>query len=237
MSERPASWFHAHGPWGFIQAFVFGGALVALWLMPQWNWDGTLHVSGTHRLTHEQVAKAVKGSEGRPLFMVDPATIRERVRSLEGVEDVKVRRWLLPARVEVTVKERAPMLRVAGAAAYLDATGVAFRLPSATQPQATPIQALVASRSLAANEQAALKVAVAHWPRGAKGTLDLRDPASWSATIDGVQVRLGSPDQMEEKLRLYSHLLPLARKSGKTIRYMDLRFPEAPTVRTSEATP
>lgn len=235
MSDRPAASFPAHGPWGFIQAFVLGGALVALWLMPQWRWDGELRVSGTRRLTHDQVAKAAKGSEGRPLFLVDPATIRDRLRGLEGVEDVKVRRWLLPARVEVTVKERSPVLRVAGAASYLDATGVAFRLQKQADKQAIPIEALVASRSLYATEQAALKALVANWPAGARGTVDLRDPASWSATIDGVQVLFGAPDEMREKLRLYSHLLPLARKSGKAIRYMDLRFPEAPTVRTFEA--
>lgn len=236
MSDRPAASFPAHGPWGFIQAFVLGGALVALWLMPQWTWDGELRVTGVHRLTHAQVERAVKGLEGKPLFLVDPAAIRDRIRGLDGVEDVKVRRWLLPARIEVTVKERSPVLRVAGGSAYLDATGVAFRLPTAAEPAAIPIEAVVSSRSLQPTELAALKVLLANWPQGAKGTLDLRDPAAWSATIDGVQVMFGAPDEMAAKLRLYSHLLPLARKSGKAIRYMDLRFPEAPTVRTSEAT-
>lgn len=237
MSDRPAASFPAHGPWGFIQAFVFGGALVALWLMPQWNWQGELRVSGVQRLTHDQVAKAVKGLEGKPLYLIDPATIRDRIRSLDGVEDVKVRRWLLPARIEVTVKERSPVLRVAGGAAYLDATGVAFRMPKGADPTAIPIEAVVASRSLLPSEQAALKELLANWPKGARGTLDVRDPASWSATINGVRVMLGGPEEMPEKLRLYSHLLPLARKSGKAIRYMDLRFPESPTVRTSEASP
>lgn len=235
MSDRPAASFPAHGPWGFIQAFVLGGALVALWLMPQWGWDGELRVTGTQRLTHEQVAKAVKGSEGRPLFLVDPATMRERLRGLDGVEDVKVRRWLLPARVEITVKERSPVLRVAGSSSYLDASGVAFRLPTQTDPAAIPIEALVASRSLSAEEQVGLKVLVANWPAGTRGSVDLRDPTAWSCTINGVRVLLGTPDELAEKLRLYSHLLPLARKSGKAIRYLDVRFPEAPTVRTSEA--
>lgn len=237
MSERPATWFPAHGPWGFLQAFVLGGALVAIWLMPQWNWDGELRVAGTQRLSHDQVLRAVKGSEGRPLFLVDPALMRARLKHLEGVEDVKVRRWLLPARVEVTIKERSPILRVAGGSAYLDAKGVPFRLPRAVAPEAIPIEALVASRSLSVPEQAALKDLVTHWPKGVRGTVDLRRASAWSATLDGVQVLLGGPEAIPEKLRLYSHLLPLARKSGKAIRYMDLRFPEAPTVRTSEATP
>ncbi|HEY9855564.1 MAG TPA: FtsQ-type POTRA domain-containing protein [Stenomitos sp.] len=237
MSERPAAWSFTHGPWGFIQAFVLGGALVALWLMPQWTWDGELRVAGIRRLSHDEIAKAAKGSEGKPLFLIDPATIKERIQHLDGVEDVKVRRWLLPARVEVTVKERSPILRVAGGSAYLDATGVAFRLPNGEDTKAIPIEALVSTRSLDVTEQAALKVLVASWPEGAKGTVDLRNATAWSAVIDGVQVLLGAPQDMAEKLRLYSHLLPLARKSGKAIRYMDLRFPEAPTVRTSEATP
>ncbi len=237
MSDRPAALFPAHGPWGFIQAFVLGGALVALWLMPQWNWAGELRIAGNQRLTHDKVAKAVKGLEGKPLFLIDPAAIRARVKGLDGVEDVKVRRWLLPARIEVTVKERSPVLRVAGGSAYLDATGVAFRLPAGADQAAIPIEALVASRSFLPTEQAALKVLLANWPQGARGTLDVRNPAAWGATIDGVQIMLGAPEQMAEKLRLYSHLLPLARKSGKAIRYMDLRFPESPTVRTSEASP
>lgn len=235
MSDRPAASFPAHGPWGFIQAFVLGGALVALWLMPQWGWDGELRVTGTQRLTHEAVAKAVKGSEGRPLFLVDPGAMRERLRGLDGVEDVKVRRWLLPARVEITVKERSPVLRVAGSSSYLDASGVAFRLPHQTAPANIPIEALVASRSLSTSELVGLKVLVANWPPGTRGSVDLRDPTAWSCTIDGVRVLLGTPDELSEKLRLYSHLLPLARKSGKAIRYLDVRFPEAPTVRTSEA--
>lgn len=232
MSDRPLS---VRGPWAFIQAFLLGGALMALWQMPQWSWNGEVRIEGAAHLDPTTLIKEALGHEGKPLYRIDPATIRDRLLALPSVRNVKVRRWLFPARIEITLRERTPLARVLGTPEplFLDDEGVIFTLPHGETAD-VPLSCELATNSLGLTERANLKYLLAAWPPGSKGVVDMRDPARWRATLDGVEVLLGTSDNLSEKFRVYRHLIPLAHQAGKAIQYVDLRFPEAPTVRTSE---
>lgn len=237
MSDRAP--FSGRGPWGFIQAFVLGGALVALWRMPQWLWTGEARIEGAKRIDPQYARRVALGDRGLPLFRIDPRLIRARLMELEAVEDVKVRRWLFPARVEIVLQERVPVVRVEGKASptYLDSAGKAFTLPPGAKPEkAIALGVHLASASLAPADRTALRRLLDTWPKGSVGVVDMRDPASWSARIDGIRVLLGTSEALDEKFRVFEHLIPLARQGGKRLEYIDLRFPEAPTIRALEAT-
>lgn len=225
------------GPWGFIQAFVLGGGLVAFWLMPQWQWDGEVHVKGLHYLSAQLITRSAGLPSSGSLYQLNPSEIRERLLKIEAIQDAKVRRWLFPPRLDIEIQERFPKVRVLGAVTptYMDTQGILFTLPVSARPS-TPLSVKVGTGSLSTSDSAALRSLLEVWPKESSGTLDLRDAASWSAVVDGVRVDLGRADRLGEKLRLYSHLLPLAREAGKAVQYIDLRFPEAPTIRASEAT-
>lgn len=225
------------GPWGFIQAFVLGGGLVAFWLMPQWQWDGEVQVRGLRYLSAQLITRTAGLPTSGSLYQINPAEIRTRLLKIDAVQDAKVRRWLFPPRLDIEIKERSPKVKVLGALTptFMDTQGVLFTLP-ASAPPATPISVTVASGSLSPADSVALRRLLEVWPRGSRGTLDLRNTASLSAVVDGVRVDLGRAERLDEKIRLYSHLLPLARQAGKAVQYIDLRFPEAPTIRAPEAT-
>jgi cell division septal protein FtsQ len=234
LSERPASPDLARALWGFVEAFVVGGALVALWMMPQWLWTGDVKVVGCDRLSPAFVERTAGLPAHATLYRVDPEAIRRRLMAVSAIENVRIRRWLFPPRLEIAIRERMPRAAVLGTGGYLDAWGESFTLPGS--PVTPPVTALLGSASLSPESRLALRTLLGSWPRGSRGTLDLRDPASWSVTMDGVTLGLGSPTDLSRKLSVYAHLQPLARQSGKTLQYVDLRFPEAPTIRTSEAT-
>lgn len=239
MSDRPATPNPGRAMWGFVEAFVSGGMLVALWMMPQWLWGGEVHITGGHRLSRAFIEQAAGLPSGHALYRIDPEAIRARLRAVPAIEDVRVRRWLFPARLDLTVRERSARAVVANQPqpTYLDSFGESYSLPGGgAAGEAPAIVAELATASLTMEERTALRALFAAWPRGGRGTLDLRDPASWSASIDGIRVGLGAPSDLPQKLTVFSHLVPLARRAGKTIQYVDLRFPEAPTIRTSEAT-
>lgn len=220
----------ARGPWGFIQAFFLGGALVAVWMAPQWQWDGVLTVGGTQRLSPELVRQIAQAGDKRPLYRVDPGQIRARLKAMEAVEDVRVRRWLFPARVEITVKERSPRVRLLDSQppAYLDANGVRFTLPEHVAPARPPITAELGTRSLSVPEARALALLLEQGPE--RGSLDLRDPSAWKVTLGAVMVMLGPPIDIEQKLRVARHTVELAQREGKALEYVDVRVPEVPTV-------
>lgn len=221
------------GPWAFIQAFVFGGGLVAIWSMPQWQWQGDVRIHGSQR--SEVLSLAEGTSSARPLFLLDPAPWREKLEGDPAIAEVRVHRWLFPTRLEVTVQERTPVARVVDApgTSYMDREGVVFPLGGAA-PVTWSVR--LAGRTLSASERSAWRSLQAAWPKAPHGEVDLRDPASWSVRLEGVTLMLGAPRDLAAKLRVYGHVRPLARQAGKTLEYIDLRFPEAPTVRASEAT-
>jgi cell division protein FtsQ len=91
-----------------------------------------VQVTGTTRLSPEQVAEVAGVPEGTPLAVVRTGRTADRVRTLPPVADVRVRReW--PATLRIDVTERVAVAGVVGreGTLLLDAEGVAF----ATEPQ------------------------------------------------------------------------------------------------------
>ena len=113
------------------------------WVLLASTWLGVdrVQVTGTSRLTPEQVVAAADVRTGTPLARVDTGAVEERVAELAPVADVAVRRtW--PGTLTVDVTERTPVAGVLQDGAYtlLDAAGVAFAKEKALPEEAVRLQ-------------------------------------------------------------------------------------------------
>lgn len=217
---------------GLLQAFVLGGAAVALWAMPQWTWHGDLKVIGAKRLLAAPLAEKLADRKGMPLYRIDPRDIREEVLKNPAVADAKVRRWLFPARLEVTLREREPLARLKDGQ-MVDYEGVVFKVAEA-KGVALEIDAPLQDGRLTGQPLKALRE-LALYGEGLSGRVDMTKPGEWTGTLNGVGIRFGEGRGIAQKLHVFRHLLPLASNGAAAVEYVDLRSPESPVVKGSDS--
>lgn len=214
---------------GILQAFVLGGAAVALWAMPQWTWHGDLKVIGAKRLMAATLADKLADRKGQPLYRIDPQEIRAQVLSNPAVSDAKVRRWLFPARLEVSIREREPLARLKDGQ-VVDFEGVVFKLPEGASGVKLELSAPLKDGRLEGEPLEALRE-LALYGGGLAGTVDMSKPGEWTGKLNGVDIRFGEGRAIAEKLHVFRHLLPLAITGSRAVEYVDLRSPESPVVK------
>lgn len=96
-------------------------------LLSPWLAVDRVVVTGTSRLTPEQVVEVAGDLRGTPLARLDAGAVSDRVGSLGPVHDVVVRRsWPSTLRLEVTERQPAVGVVGAGAVRLADAAGVVF---------------------------------------------------------------------------------------------------------------
>lgn len=219
---------------GIFQAFVLGGAVVALWAMPQWTWQGDLRVIGAKRLMAAPLAESLADMKGQPLFKIDPQAVRQVVLKNPAIADAKVRRWLFPSRLEVTLQEREPLARLSPELA-VDVQGVVFRMSEGTQGLKLSLKAPVKDGKLGDEALQGLRDLVLYG-EGLSGEIDMTRPGDWTGKLKGIQVRLGDGRGIAQKLHVLRHLSPLAESGSAAVEYVDLRSPDAPVVKGSDST-
>lgn len=217
---------------GLVQAFVLGGAGVALWAMPQWTWHGDLQVIGAKRLMATALADTLADYEGQALYRIDPRDIRKVVMSNPAVSDAKVRRWLFPARLEITLREREPLAKLADGR-VVDYDGVVFKLPEGGKGLKLELHVPLTNDRLEGEALQALRDLVLYGD-GLEGTVDMTRSGEWQGTLNGVAVRFGEGREIGQKLHVFKHLFPLASSESSAVEYVDLRSPESPVVKGSD---
>ncbi|MCU1624624.1 MAG: peptidase [Frankiales bacterium] len=170
-------------------------------------------ITGEHRLTAAEVARAVNVARGTPLARVDTAAVARRVRALDAVASVTVTRgW--PDSLRVLVVERTAAVAVPDGSRYalLDDQGVRFDIVS-TPPRG--VVRLEGTTDPAARE-AALTV-VRDLPlalRRAVWVVRASSPQQVSLVLRGNRVLVwGSTDQSAQKA---AAALALLKLPGKT---------------------
>ena len=226
-------------PFQLAEAFVIGGLLVAIWMMPQWIWDGEIRITGLRRVHQAAIAARLLPHRGKPLHALDVARMRADLRELDAVEDAEIRRWLFPARLEVKVTERDPRSRATGALAgwFLDGEGRVFRMDPSWIASPLPLGVNLATESWKTREQQAYREILERWPADRTGELDATATESWKVRLEGVTVNLGTPRDIPAKWVAYRTVWDLARQGGKRLEYIDVQLPDAPSVRPVRATP
>lgn len=210
------------------------------WTAGFWRFDGEVRVSGNRQVSVEQVSAIARAPVGEPLWRVDPGALESRLRTLPAVRDAVVRRWLFPARLEVRLAERRPLMRVAGTPdTWIDEAGAVFRAdPRTAEAPPTRVQietALAPGRALPASAMEGILRLLAAWPDAQdgeiEGSLDARNPEDLRAVFAGWPVRFGAPRDLPAKIALLERLLPLAKPYRDRLEYIDLRFVASPALR------
>jgi cell division septal protein FtsQ len=201
--------------------------------MPQWTWEGDLKVLGAKRLLAAPLAETLSGRKGLPLYRIDPREIRDEVLKNPAIADAKVRRWLFPARLEVTLREREPLARLKDGQ-VVDFDGVVFRVPEGRDVK-LELNAPLKEGRLEGEPLKALRE-LALYGQGLAGTVDMTRPGEWTGRLNGVEIRFGEGRAIAEKLHVFRHLLPLAITGSRAVEYVDLRSPESPVVKGSDST-
>jgi cell division protein FtsQ len=232
--------------------------LIVLGLAAYGGWRGTalllnapaLQVSrivmrGNERLSSGEMLALVEGLRGENILTVNLAEWRERLLASAWVESAQLRR-VLPARIEIAVRERRPMglARLSGALYLVDDSGVLIDEygPNYADLDLPIIDGLAAPPGAGAGmvddtrtELAArLLNALASRPDLAAriSQVDVSDAHDAVVILEGdtVMLRLGEED-FAARIQEYIDLAPALRERIAEIDYVDLRFDERLYVR------
>lgn len=183
---------------------ALGPVLALAWLVlfSPWLAVSRVEVSGTARLTPEQVVQAAAVEDGTTLARVDAGDVADRVAALAPVQDVRVQRaW--PSTLRLTVTERTAVVAVprGQGVQLVDAQGVVFADEPAPPPGVPVLEVAEPSREDPAT-LAALAVRAELPPdlAGQVGTLRASTPSDVELVLaDGRRVVWGSPGEAEAK--------------------------------------
>ena len=224
-------------------------AVAAVWGVlrsPLFDVDG-LAIEGASRTDPTHIARAANLGATTALVDVDLSAVERDVGLLPWVATAKVRRsW--PGTIDIVVTERAPVavvevLAVAAATvgwntesvpvALVDAEGRVLDL-RARAPLGLPNISGIPSAGIPGSHvdaPAALAVA-AQLPSELAGQvveIAVRDGERWLVLSEGAEVRLGSADELAEKLVAAATMVSQVDQVGIVV--IDVRVPTAPVVR------
>jgi cell division septal protein FtsQ len=197
----------------------------------------SVEVTGTERMSPEQIAAAASIPQGISLFALDARDAVSRLEALPLVRRAEVIRSL-PNRVTVVVEERRPFALVnAGRLHWVDEEGVDLGLEPRAVALGAPVLSGLKPDDLgsgghrSASDRAAFALSLLRLLLRAQGPLlgqiseiDMSRP-EWPLlyTVDGIEVRLGSDDWGAQLGRLQGVLQQLAA-TGESVASIDLRF-------------
>ncbi|GEM_PF-1077788 len=193
-------------------------------------------VRGTANLTADDVLRRIGIGPGDSAFQVDAAAIRHRLRQDPRIADASVA-LAFPHRLTVTIRERAPVAALAFGDGYvlLGADGVAvarapapgpalpllvdhLQLPWVQPGTPVPSARVRFGVRVAAALPADLRSTVIGVRVDTPGDVELE-------TLDGVWLKLGDAQGLDERLELAPRVLAAIRARGIHARYLDLRIP------------
>lgn len=202
-------------------------------------------MTGNQRLSRGEVLALLDGLRGRNILTIDLAEWQSRLLASPWVQSAHVRR-VLPARIDVELRERHPMGigRLSGALYLVDATGVVIDeygpnyadldLPMIDGLAATPADGASAVDERRSRLAAALIAALDRRPDIARrvSQIDVSDAHDAVVILDGdtAMLRLGE-DEFVDRIQQYLDVAPAIRERVAQIDYVDLRFDERLYVR------
>jgi cell division protein FtsQ len=189
-----------------------------------------IEVTGTTRLTSDEVRTASGISIGDPMVWLDGGAAERRLAALPWVASARVEReW--PATVTITLTEREPVAWVDGGAgpALVDGTGRVLSTVAAP-PEGFP-QVLEPARvppvggTISPDNGARVARALVGYARPATKTIALTDRGVVLVLQSGAEVRIGSPTQVMTKVVAARAVLDAV---GVPVAYVDVSVPSNP---------
>jgi cell division septal protein FtsQ len=204
-------------------------------------------VAGNERLSTGEVLALLDGLRGQSIIGVELDEWQERLKSSPWVEEATLRR-VLPATVEVRVRERQPVAigRVGSALYLVDATGVVVdEYGPAYADLDLPMVDGLGSAAPGRGTMSAERMALAGRVIGALrerpelldkvSLIDVTNPHDAVLMLEGdtALLHLGE-EAFAERLQQYFDLGEALRERVAVIDYVDLRFPERLYVRPAK---
>lgn len=242
-----------------IAAVIFAGYKILMsskWYYPQDLFlkadKKRLSVAGNLITPKDKVIDALKYMQipKKPLYMIDVKGFRDKILDIETVKEVYIRRYWFPARLQIIIKDRMPMLIVAPSA---EAEPAAFfveggKLLSAEllprDKSLYPLKVLTIGHpddnfiewdENRINELLRLAEHVSAYSGENVEYIDIINPNDIYVKIPSVLIRLGEQnDTLYKRLQNLTSILPNLYKIEQPIKYVDLRWDVAKFIKLGE---
>jgi cell division protein FtsQ len=230
---------------------VFSGLSAGLGLvLLRQGWilrDSSLvEVSGSRLISREQVIQAGQLQFPLPLLELRPRQLAAQLATVLPVEQVRVSRLILPARLRIELADRQAIaraerrLRQGSEQGFIDRFGYWISRQQSTGIRLTPGSNLVVL-GWQERHRAALSLVLDHRAALGPGLRQIRfdaDGSLWLTTTELGPLRLGPADgRLERRLEVAAHLnrvLP-QQMGGRLPRMTDLSDPEQPELSLADA--
>lgn len=184
-----------------------------------------------------------------PIFMVNTDNLKESIMHLEPVQDVYIRRFWFPARLQIIIIERTPILTISPAA---DAPAVAFfsidgkligrdYLPLDSSYKTWRILTYGTKDDYRNWDEPKVRVfrSLAQVVEDLSGEpveyIDYRNPDDIYIKIPTVSIRVGKlSDSVIERVSRIPSLLPQVKMLNKKVKYVDLRWEKTNYIKLDE---
>jgi len=227
------------GWWGAMPLYRDEKPLVADWFQVR-----EVTVSGTSRVTYEDVLERLRLQSGETLFSVNSTVLVDRLKSHPWIKEAIVNRALFHT-LAVTITERRPaaVLRTPSLNLLLDEEGRVLSVLGEEDDPVLPVLVGVDPRRLIQGQAQSRQVAragielaglVGQAVEG-RPQVDAGNPENLVASVQGLRFQFG-PSSFEEKWDRYRRLQPTLRAradngSGQFRSEIDLRYPGKVIVR------
>ena len=227
------------GWWGAMPLYRDEKTLVADWFQVR-----EVTVSGTNRVTYEDVLERLRLQSGETLFSVNSTELVDRLKSHPWIKEAAVNRALFHT-LAVTITERRPaaVLRTPSLNLLLDEEGRVLSVLGEEDDPVLPVLVGVDPRRLIQGQAQSRQVAragielaglVGQAVEG-RPQVDAGNPENLVASVQGLRFQFG-PSSFEEKWDRYRRLQPTLRArvdngGGQFRSEIDLRYPGKVIVR------
>jgi cell division protein FtsQ len=202
-----------------------------------------IKVAGNGSLSQEQIISVSGINPGENIFKLDTKSSAEKLRGIPLIKSVEISRKL-PSAVEIRVEERRAraLLPVEGGFIQVDGEGVCLQkgdIASSQLPVVTGVKSSVPAPGGQVKSEAlgrALTV-VMGFPAGLLPMLsevNVDGDHVIAYTMDGIQCRLGTATDIQQKGEVLVKVLDELKVKGKRIEYVDLSHTGSPVVKYVE---
>ena len=218
--------------------------------MPQWRLPSNafdsinrpvLEIVNNQIVPSQKILSALRRNQvpTRPLFLVSTTPLRESIKKLEPIQDVYIRRFWFPARLQILVVERTPAITIAPnpdvpPIAFFSVDGKLIGREYMPLDESYKTYTVITYgagddyRTWSAAKVANFKK-LAMLIESETGEnveyIDYRDPKDVYVKIPTVNIRLGIIDpSVFNKIQRLPSLIPQVKMINKKVKYLDLRW-------------
>jgi len=233
----------------FIAALIFSGYKILLsskWYYPQDLFSNPdpkrISVAGAYITPKESVLNSLKNLQmpKKPLYLIDVQGFKNQISEIQTVKNVYIRRYWFPARMQIVIEDRKPLLMIASspesepAAFFVEGGKLLSSELLPKNKDLYPLKVLTVGHpddnfinwdENRINEILKLSDYVSSCSGEQVEYIDIRNPHDIYVKIPSVLVRLGEPNEtLYIRLKNLTSIVPNLYKVEQPIKYIDLRW-------------